>query len=475
MTTLQIGQIDDTDRERTDLGDIESLAESINRLGRGINRPLQPLVVRRGDNMLVTGGRRLSALRLLGVQALLEGTHFLFQDALEDHELKAMELEENVRRKQMSWKEEVHAIAKIHLLKTRQAVLNGEDWGTRETGELLGISKFPVSYSALISKILKNEPGSAVANATSFREAIDLCVAERARITTKEEAARLKVKQQSNVQASVLPGQEETKPGTGFTITTNEKSPNRVVIPLSRQLLLGDCLDILQTFPESSMDHCICDPPYAIEMDNIQQENMGTNVSATAKEHDVTENLQLFENMFPVIHRVLKPTSYFIMWYDLDHHEKLRQLAIKNGFKVQRWPIVWCKNSSCQNGAANVNFTKKTEVAMVMRREHALISNTKSSTTNYIEDSNVIDKATLGHPFVKPYSVWRMLLEATTSKGQTVLDPFAGVGSCPTSCVLLERVPVAIEKNENHYNRMLLNVKQTYEKQFGTEKEFLFT
>lgn len=476
MTTLNIQQINDSDRERTDLGDIEGLAESISKFGRGINRPIQPLVIRREDNMLIAGGRRLSALRLLAQEELLEGTHFLYQDTIPDDELKEMELEENVRRKSMGWKEEVSAIARIHTLKSRKAVIAGEEWGAQETGELLGISRFPVTYAVMINKILKNEPSSLVASATSFREAIDLCVAERSRITTKEEASRLKARMQSQVPASMLPaqGKEEALAGTGFNITTNEQQSNSIVIPLSKQLLLGDCLDLLQTFPEASMDHCICDPPYAIEMDNIQQSNMGTDVSSTAKEHDVVENLQLFENMFPIIRRVLKPTSYFLMWYDLDHHEKLQQLAIKHGFKVQRWPIVWCKNSSCQNGAANVNFTKKTEVCMVMRREHALLANTKASTTNYIEDSNVIDKATLGHPFVKPYNVWRMLIESVSLEGQTILDPFAGVGSCPTAAVLLKRVPIAIEKVETHYQRLLLNVKATYEKQYGTEKEFTF-
>lgn len=474
MTTIQLSQINDSDRERTDLGDIESLAESINRLGRGVNRPLQPIVVRREDNMLITGGRRLSALRLLGVTDLTEGVHFLFQDAIEDHELKEMELEENVRRKQMSWKEEVSAIAKIHKLKVRHAVLNGEEWGHEQTGELLGISRFPVSYSVMIDRVIKNEPTSKISSATSLREAIDFIIAERASITAKEEASRTKAKMAQNlVHASDMHGREELPVGTGFEVTSSGGDNQRTVIPLSRQILLGDCLDVLATFPEASMDHCITDPPYGIEMDNIQQSGMGMNVESTANEHIVEDNLELFNNLFITIHRVLKPTSYFVMWYDLDHHERLQRLAIDAGFKVQRWPFVWCKNSQCQNGAANVNFTKKTETALIMRREHAVLA--KPAITNYLEDSNVTDKAILGHPFVKPYSVWRLLIEAVSAEGQTILDPFAGVGSCPVSAVLLKRVPIAIEKVATHHDRMLLNVKKTYEQQFGSDTNFLFT
>lgn len=467
--TLNISQINDSDRERTDLGDIEELAESINRLGRGVNRPLQPIVIRRDDNMLITGGRRLSALRLLGQSELSEGIHYLYQDALEDDVLKEMELEENVRRKAMDWKEQIHSIAKIHLLKKRNATLSGEEWGVEQTGALLGISKFPVQYATILSKELKNNPTSAIAQASGVREAIDLIVQERARLTTKEMAERTKHQMKANVKAADMLSHD---PGKGFEVVYTPNEATR--IPLTQQIYHGDSLDILQTFPEASMDHCICDPPYAIDMDNIQQANMGTDVSTTANEHDVTENLQLFERMFPIIHRVLKPTSYFILWYDLDHHERLQKLATASGFKVQRWPFVWCKTSQCQNGAANVNFTKKTEVAMICRREHALLADTKSSTSNYKEDSNVTDKALLGHPFVKPYSVWRLLIESVSNEGQTILDPFAGVGSCPTSAVLLKRVPVAIEKVETHYNRMLLNIKKTYEQQFS-DKTIIFT
>ncbi len=60
MTTMRIDAIDADGRHRTDLGDVRSLAESIERVGL-----LHPVVVTSGGR-LVAGGRRLAALAALG-------------------------------------------------------------------------------------------------------------------------------------------------------------------------------------------------------------------------------------------------------------------------------------------------------------------------------------------------------------------------------------------------------------------------
>jgi ParB family transcriptional regulator, chromosome partitioning protein len=57
---IAVADVQVEDRHRSDLGDLESLAESLRELGQ-----LQPIVVT-GDLRLIAGGRRLAAARSLG-------------------------------------------------------------------------------------------------------------------------------------------------------------------------------------------------------------------------------------------------------------------------------------------------------------------------------------------------------------------------------------------------------------------------
>ena len=56
------------------------------------------------------------------------------------------------------------------------------------------------------------------------------------------------------------------------------------------------------------------------------------------------------------------------------------------------------------------------------------------------------------HPAQKPISLMKYLIELTTIKGQTVLDPFCGCGSTLQAAKELDREYIGIEINPDYYN-----------------------
>jgi len=148
--------------------------------------------------------------------------------------------------------------------------------------------------------------------------------------------------------------------------------------------------------------------------------------------------------LLQVAHDVIDPKGFMCFWYDLDHHEKLMTRAKAVGWKVCRWPFIWCKSSGCSNQAAAYNFTKSTEVCMILRAsEDAVLVNKQSN--NFVVSPNT---NRTGHPFHKPSSVWERLIEAVSYEGQTIVDPFAGSGSSLSASLNLGRDPVGIEIDE---------------------------
>jgi ParB family transcriptional regulator, chromosome partitioning protein len=94
-------------RIRKDLGDIESLAESFKCYGQ-----ITPIIINR-KNVLIAGGRRLEAAKLLGWQSI----NAEIIDRTGELEQLELELEENKYRKDFNNAEIAEAAKKIYKLR----------------------------------------------------------------------------------------------------------------------------------------------------------------------------------------------------------------------------------------------------------------------------------------------------------------------------------------------------------------------
>jgi len=149
-------------RFRTSTGDIRPLMESIKKVGL-----LHPIGITE-DNVLVYGFRRLQAAKALGWEKIS------FVRVTLDGALKRLaELEENTRRKDWRWQEEVKAKLEVHRLcqtlhgtpkSGYRADLLGpltdteKGWGLKETAKFLGESIGLVSQDMKLAFALDEHP-----------------------------------------------------------------------------------------------------------------------------------------------------------------------------------------------------------------------------------------------------------------------------------------------------------------------------
>lgn len=466
MTTdlqIHIDHIVVSERLRKDLGDLSDL-DTIGEVGL-----IHPIVLRKTEVpstivpgttvlgfQLVAGGRRLTWLRANGADYLHHGTTcdplrpgFVFADELPDDVAKAIELYENLNRKQMTWQERALAISDIHTLKMKVAAKDREDWGMKETGAELGVDYAHVSHLILVAEELRKEPKSSIWECEHQTAAIKWRVDQRLD-AAKRALARMTLAQGNNTTSAPIIAQSQV----GLTPQTAEK----IQVRLSSFLHLGKMEDVLPTLDR--VDHIVTDWPYAIDMDNLQQQNTGMDVSRTASEHDKQTNLDQFGTWLELMFAGLKNTGFCVIWCDIEHWGLMTQLAEDVGFKVCRWPLHWIKTHPCLNQAAQFNFTKAVEHAMVLRKGSAMLQ--KQQPRNYLVCGNEESKARFNHPFAKPPTLWKWVLEAIALPGSTILDPFAGVGSSTCSAIECGMKPVAVECNELHYTELVLNVTNTY-------------
>jgi hypothetical protein len=177
LADILVSDVVVANRMRSDMGDLDNLAKSIQE--NGLIQPITLTILEHGVT-LVAGHRRFEALKKLKVTVLEHGVHYLWREdlATDEYRRTAVELEENIRRKQMNWSEEV--LGKQRLLQTYEKIygapkpgqpqvlvqkgLKPSGFGVNKLADLLnesaGKTSQDLELAALVSQfpILKTEP-----------------------------------------------------------------------------------------------------------------------------------------------------------------------------------------------------------------------------------------------------------------------------------------------------------------------------
>lgn len=494
--TLDITLIDDSTRARKDYGDITGLADSLKALGT-----INPIVLSRngdGSFRLVAGGRRLRATRSLGFTELHHASilepgkvGFLFREEVPEDVLKEAELDENLYRLKPKWQEDVLLVDDIHRLKQDK---HGHKWGTRQTAELLGkgFGRNEVSKATRIAALIRADDKEILAAenmmqayAILFKRAEDKALAELIRRdAARTPVATSAVDMSSFLESFSVPlgGPTQRKEGDATCsdlITTTEPSHvsngeltsnpegSLVIVPLSKMFSVGDFRDICKTLPDSCFDHIITDIPYGIDMDNMDTRDM----SAVAAEHDVQQNVTLMEPFLRESFRLTRSGGFCVFFYDLDWHEYLQSTAEQIGWKVQRWPLIAYKTSACQNNAAQYNFTKNYECAMVLRKDEKTVLRKQQPSSVWMGDF-AAERRLYSNPFAKPFDLWKWIFSAVAIPGQKVFDPFCGEMSSCRSAVNCGLQPFGCELKEEHFNRGMEHMKKAYALLYSSNCQF---
>lgn len=477
MNPIAISEILVVDRIRRDYPD-DGLEASIKRYGT-----IQPIVLEPlpdGAFRLIAGGRRLAALKALGYTQVYHGSTYnptqpgyVLGAELTEDQLTELELEENIRRKSMSWQEECLSIAKTHRLRIVRCGELGESWGQAQTGRLLNMAAGSVNNVLWVASMISNNPEHPIWKMGGLVEALQY----KLKLSEDEAFAELaRRQQQAAAVVEYIAPEPDLKEAArerylfnphndpaafeAYYETKQQESKAAPVVHVTPRLHRGNCLEYMNARP-GTFDHIITDPPYAIDMDNLEQNNLGmSNIGSVRETHKVDDNLVLLNEFIIAAYNALKPDGFLIMWCDQDVWSWLKEHAGLAKFKVQRWPITWVKTHACQNSQAAYNFTKTTEIAMVCRKGNAQM--VELNTPTHIIAGHDEFKQRFDHPFVKPFAVWEHLINAVSIKGQSILDPFAGEGSGVISALRLERNYFGCELDDLHYNKLLENVMAEY-------------
>tara|TARA_R110002051_G_scaffold267035_1_gene327043 strand:+ start:6107 stop:7606 length:1500 start_codon:yes stop_codon:yes gene_type:complete len=477
---VEIKQIKVSERGRKDLGDIQSLAASI--ADQGL---ISPILLNQ-NNELVAGERRLRSHELLGLQHVA----VVYRETLTSSQLTELELEENQMRKAMQWHEEVRLIVKAHKLKSfedskgalspREVAIiestGAKVWGQEQTGRLMGVAAGQVSM-ALHAYDYIQSGDEEILDASSISAAYKILLKRREDETTKQRAQSvvdsLPTPKPLASQSGGLGGDIFSFTDTQTTTLSSDEevrkpSNETAEIPLSSMFVHGNCLEHMATLDDATFHHIVSDPPYGIDMANLDTIENIKDVTAT---HQVVDNLDLLKEFITKARRIVKPTGFMLLWADASHFEKILTWGKDAGWKMQRWPLIWHKLHPCQNNAGAYNTTKDFEICVKFRNTDALLVNQGGSSV-FSCDGNA-DAKMYNNPFAKPFELWQWLLKRIAIPGQLIYDPFGGEFSMARAAINCGMNPISVELEEKHFNKGLMDIKAYYETLFRGNVTFV--
>jgi DNA modification methylase len=250
------------------------------------------------------------------------------------------------------------------------------------------------------------------------------------------------------------------------------------------KIYLGDCLQVLQDFPDNCVDLIVTSPPYADARKNLYD--------SVHPDHYV----EWFIPRADQFYRVLKPSGSFVLnikerIVNRERHTYVLELIQK--MRQQKWlwteEYIWYKKNSHPGKWPNrfrdnwerlIHFTKSKHFNMYQDAVMVPIGDwSKSRLKNLSEKDKIRDNSNVGSGFGKNISNWldremvypnnvlnmatecynrghsatfpvslpEWFIKLFTQKGDVVLDPFVGSGTTCIASINLERQYLGIDNN----------------------------
>jgi ParB family chromosome partitioning protein len=376
---------EDRQRKSFDPGALDSLADSLQRIGQ-----IQPIVIDRAGT-LIAGERRLRAAQKIGWSEIA----FVYYDALSEAEAQIVELEENIKRQNLTWQEEIDAIRKLHeVFKSLDA-----EWTLERTAGAIGVSGATVSRALTVQAAIQENPK--LLEASGLSAAYNFVSRQQARAAETELAKAFAI-------------EESPSEGQG---QSQDSSPSSGALILVQDFLTWEP-------PSGQLFNLLhCDFPYGVELGSS---NLQTTSKLWEKYGDEEPTYwSLIERLGVFQQRHVAPSAHMIFWFSMKFYRETFDALSSLGWKVDSFPLVWHKSDGrglLPDPSRGPRRVYETAFLCTLgdRKIVRPVANAISAPTF---------KSEAIHLSEKPYAVVHHFLSMLTDEHTTLLDPTCGGGS----------------------------------------------
>lgn len=224
----------------------------------------------------------------------------------------------------------------------------------------------------------------------------------------------------------------------------------------------GDCIEILKTLKNNSIDLIFADPPYFLS-NGGKSIHSGKIVSVNKGDWDdktkYNNHLEFTKQWISECYRVLKYNGSIWISGTMHNIFDVKKYLDELGFKIINI-VVWHKADPPDLIFKNkLKFSYELVIWASKGNKHTFNYNEMYKINGKeLEDVWTIPAVLMSekkfgyHPTQKPEALLERIIKACTNKGDLVLDPFSGSGTTCFVAKKLERDYIGIEKNKEYFN-----------------------
>lgn len=215
----------------------------------------------------------------------------------------------------------------------------------------------------------------------------------------------------------------------------------------------GDCLEVLRTIPDKSIDLLICDLPFGVltpkKNNGLNPKNYGkSRISACPWDKKID-----LEPFWEQVRRIRRTDNSPCLHFSTHH---FAYELIESNKKEFRYDLVWDKGKAVSFLSANKMPMRRHELVLVFSKAGAFYIRpppTERCPHSVITECGTGTSRRGQHPTEKPSSVYEWLIKKFCPEGGTVLDPTAGSFNSVFTAFALGRSGIGIEKEEKFYKK----------------------
>ncbi len=239
-----------------------------------------------------------------------------------------------------------------------------------------------------------------------------------------------------------------------------------------KEILLGDCLELIKDIPSGSIDMVLCDLPYGttackwdtiIPLDKLWEQyeriiKPNGAIVLTAAQPFTSELIYSAKNLFKyeIIWEKEKPSNFAFAKYGImKYHENI--LVFGEGRGTYNPQMTIGKPNHSVGGGKRKKYNESgANTARVTNKTDGL-KHPKS-----VLKFNREPKPE--HPTQKPVALFEYLIKTYTNEGDLVLDNAAGSGTTAIACLNTNRQFIVMEKERKYYDIINERVNDWYKR-----------
>jgi len=428
-----------------------------------------------GNVELLVGERRLRACMTLQTPF----RYYIKEEVLNPLLLEQIQLEENLCREDLDWREEILAKAKMHKILTTMygeatsGIVGGHTIAM--TAERIGVKRSILQEDVTLAGFLSVPEVEAAPNKTTAKKIVKRMIEQvhrheqlRAALNAAKKSAvedQTPLTEQARAEVALKTREVEAKrKAAGLPPLPETKTQSvleKQLIYYNKRCLLGKMEEHLPKLTDESFDIVCFDPPWGVEFDTVRQNSPGTKTY----EDDWLTFWDNLESWLTLLYQKMKPDSHLYMFFGIVSHGFVYDTLEKIGFKTNRMPLIWYKKGAHVTRNPTIWPGRSYEpIAYARKGNKPLI---RQGAPDVIETPMPTPSIKDIHPSAKHPKVYRELLTRSAKPSDTILDPMAGSGMFGVAAEHLTKTHALnwfqIEVDSDYRNLELLNLTKGYE------------